>query len=210
MPNFPFWSILKAILVDGRYSSTSVLFIQDLNTNYINCVVPSKAIYPDGSSTKVDTIEFNYEGIKKLKNVPVVFLASANDFGGTPTTIDEVLAYFNTLGDYGTTHWLRKYTELVAIDFRVVRPDVDGAGEATLKSILINDRKVVNREYLPAYTPVDGSKDAEGNSTFPVTNIYVHMGNESDLKIFTVMGDQTNPAGQEYLDGYYGGYPPNV
>lgn len=206
MIGFPFWSVLKCILYDNRYSSTSVLFIQDLNSRLINCVVPSKALWPADTNTKVDTIEFNYAEPKRIKNTPIVFLATANDFSGTPTTIDDVLAYFNSLGDYGTTHWLRKYTELIGIDFRVIRADETG----TLKNILINDRKVVRREYNPSYTPVDGSKDASGNTTFPVTNLYVQMDNEQDLKIFTVMGDQTDPSGQEYLDGVYGGYPPNA
>ena len=206
MIGFPFWSVLKCILYDNRYSSTSVKFIQDLNSNFINCILPSKAIYPDGTNDKVDTIEFNYEEPKNKTNTPIVFLATANDFGGTPTTIDDVLAYFNSLGDYGTTHWLRKYTELIAINFGVIKKNDAGVW----KDILLNDRKVVRREYNPSYTPVDGSTDADGNTTFPATNIYVHMNHEKDLKIFTVMGDQTDPSGEEYLDGAYGGYPPNV
>mgnify|MGYP003653318149 CR=1 FL=1 len=210
MIGFPFWSILKAIIVDGRYSSTSVLFIQDLNSKNINCVVPSKAIYPDGAQDFVDTLEFNYFEGKRIKNTPIVFLATANDFPGNPVTIDDVLTYFDGIGDYGTTHWLRKYTDLIAIDYRVVKPVVASNGDKSLKSILINDEKVVRREYLPAYTPVDGGTDLSGNTTFPVTNLYVDMGNELDLKIFTVVGDQTDPSGAEYLDGYYGGFPENA
>jgi len=210
MANKAFWSILKAILVDGRYATTAVLFIQDLNARNINCVVPSKATYPDGSSEQVGTLEFNVYEPKRIRNIPIVFLNTANDFTGNPTTIDEVLAYFVSLNTYGTSQQLAKYTELIAIDYRVIKPDVADDGSKTLKNCLINDMKVVRREYLPAYTPVDGSADADGNTTFPVTNIYVDMGHEQDLKIFTVMGDQTDPSGSEYESGAYGGYPPNA
>lgn len=192
MPNFPFWSIFKAIIVDGRYASTSVLFIQDLNSRNINCVVPSRAIYPDGSSEFVETLEFNIYEPKKINNTPVVFPAS-NDFGGI--TVDDVLAYFASLADYGTTQWLRKYTSLVAIDLRWLHKQPEGQGGAEAngwKNILLNDMKVVRREFLPASFSLDSGQVVD------VTNIYVDMGNESDLKIFTVLGDQTDPSGTEY------------
>lgn len=193
MPNFPFWSIFKAIIVDGRYSSTSVLFIQDLNSRNINCVVPSRAIFPDGGSDFVETFEFNVYEPKKLRNCPVVFRTAYNDFGGV--TIDDVLAYYVSLADYGTTQWMRKYTSLVAIDLRNLHKNTQGVGGAEAngwKNILLNDMKVVKREFLPASFALDSGQVVD------VTNIYVDMGNESDLKIFTVLGDQTNPSGSEY------------
>lgn len=188
MIGFPFWSVFKAILVDNRYASTSTLFIQDLNSDRINCVLLSRAIYPDGTNDKVDSIEFNYDDAKRIKNTPIVFRNGNSDFAGGVATIDDILAYFNTLGDYGTTHWLRKYTSLLAIDMRYLKPD--SAGD--FKSILLNDRKVVRRELLPAgFTKEDGT-------VVNATNIYVNMGHEQDLKIFTVLGDQTDPSGTEY------------
>ncbi len=192
MTGFPFWSIFKAILVDNRYASTSQLFIQDLNSRMINCILLSRAIFPDGSNSFVDTIEFNYDDEKRIKNTPIVFQNGNSDFGGGVVTIDDILAYFNTLGDYGTTHWLRKYTTLLAIDLRYLKPDSTGA----FKDILLNDRKVVRREFLPA------SFQKENGQVVDVTNIYVNMNRQQDLKIFTVLGDQTDPSGQEYTDLY--------
>lgn len=198
MANFPFWSIFKAIIVDGRYSSTSVLFIQDLNSRLINCIVPSKAIFPDdGTNTFVETLEFNMDEPKRIRNMPIVFATSNSDFGGV--TIDDVLAYYASLADYGTTQWLRKYTNLVAIDLRNLHKHTPGDGGANAsgwKDILLNDRKVVRREFLPASYAIDSGEVVD------VTNIYVNMDNESDLKIFTVLGDQTFPAGKEYTTDY--------
>lgn len=190
MIGFPFWSIFKAILVDNRYASTSQLFIQDLNSRMINCVILSQAIYPDGSNTKVATIEFNYDDEKRVKNTPIVFEASTPEFGGA--TLDDVLAYFDSIGDYGTTHWLRKYTTLLAIDLRYRKPNSSGV----FGDVLLNDRKVVRREFLPAgFTKEDGQ-------VVDATNIYVNMGQQYDLKIFTVLGDQSDPSGGEYDELY--------
>jgi len=197
MANFPFWSIFKAIIVNGRYASSSVLFIQDLNSKNINCIVPSRAVYPDdGTNTLVETFEFNVFQPKSL-NLPVVFRTTLNDFGGV--TIDDVLAYYVSLATYGTTQWMRKYTSLVAIDLRNLHKAPVGQGGAQAngwKNILLNDFKVVNRQFLPASFALDSGEVVD------VTNIYVDMGNESDLKIFTVLGDQTYPSGTEY-DAYY-------
>jgi len=189
LPAQAFFSGLQAISCNSDFYNTAAPCLQDFNTWQVASIVA--AYGNDINGNKVGVFHYVYSELKKKVNSVLQF--PRPDFNS-----DITVAALKTWFDANVpNNQLRLYKNLICIDKNQAQlANINGANYS---DVLLNDLKVMRREYDPTW--VQPSTSPNNPTVTPATHIYVYQGNETDYKIFTCLGDQTFAG-----NGYYGNY----